>query len=410
MTHEKLKSIVKFGLIFIIVVLLVVASFGFGFYLGDKNIPSIDKVTSVTNKEMGMPEGVDFSMFWDVWRDMEDSYVNKSKMDREEMVYGAIGGMVKSLGDPYTVFMEPKEAKQFKDDVSGSFEGIGAEIGIRKDILTIISPLKGTPADLAGLRPGDKILKINDTITLDLTVEEAVGLIRGQKGTEVALYITRDGFEKAKEIKITRGTIKIPIVKFEMKGSDTAYIALYHFTSNSSIELRNALREALNVGAKRMVLDLRNNPGGYLDASIDIASLFLPAGEVVVSEKFGNGEKDEYKSYGPGILKDFPMVVLINEGSASASEILAGALRDIREVKLIGQKTFGKGSVQQLKDLKGGASLKITIAKWFTPKGYSISEGGLAPDVEVKMTEEDFENKMDPQLEKALEVIKTINN
>lgn len=409
MIFEKFKSIVKFSLIFIIITFSIGVSFGAGFYFGDKNIPSIEKVTSVANKEMGMPEGVDFSMFWDVWRDVEDSFVEENKISREDMVYGAISGMVKSLGDPYTVFLDPEEAKKFKDDVSGSFEGIGAEIGIRKDVLTIISPLKGTPADLAGLRPGDKILKINDTITLDLTVEEAVSMIRGQKGTEVVLYITRDGFEKAKEIKIIRGTIKIPIVKFEMKDGDTAYIALYHFTANSSVELRNALREALNAGAKKMVLDLRNNPGGYLDVSIDIASLFLSAGEVVVSEEFGNGEKDEYKSYGPGVLKDFPMVVLINEGSASASEILAGALRDVRGIKLIGQKTFGKGSVQQLKDLKNGASLKVTIAKWFTPKGYSISEGGLAPDIEVEMTEEDFEKQRDPQLEKALEIIKNTN-
>lgn len=402
----KFKSILKFSLIFIAAIFLMGVSFGAGFYFGDKNIPSIEKVTSVINKETGMPEGVDFSMFWDVWRDVEDSFVEEKKISREHMVYGAISGMVKSLGDPYTVFLDPEEAKKFKDDVSGSFEGIGAEIGIRKNVLTIISPLKNTPADLAGLRPGDKILKINDTITLDLTVEEAVSLIRGQKGTEVTLHITRDGFENTKEIKIIRGTIKIPIVKFEMKGNNIAHIALYHFTANSSIELRNALREALNAGAKKMILDLRNNPGGYLDVSIDIASLFLSEGEVIVSEEFGNGEKDEYKSYGPGVLKDFPMVILINEGSASASEILAGALRDVRGVKLIGQKTFGKGSVQQLKDLKGGASLKVTIAKWFTPKGYSISEGGLAPDIEIEMTEEDFEKQRDPQLEKALEIIK----
>lgn len=405
---EKTKKILKIVLQIGVVVLLMAISFGGGVFYGYDKVPSIQKVDGLSGKEDDKPQDVDFGLFWDVWHNVETSFVDKTKMDKKAMVYGAISGMVKSLKDPYTVFMAPEEAKKFKDDVSGSFEGIGAEIGIRKDILTIISPLKDSPAEKAGLRAGDKVLKIDDTLTSDLTVDEAVTLIRGPKGTEVILYITRDGFEKAKEIKITRGVITIPTAKFEMKEGNIAYIALYHFYGNSSIELRSALRDALLSGAQGLVLDLRNNPGGLLDMSIDIASIFLPEGKIVVTEDYGNGTKYEHKSYGPAVLKDFPMVVLVNEGSASASEILAGALRDVRGVKLIGQKTFGKGSVQRLEDLEEGASLKVTIAKWFTPNGYSISDGGLKPDVEVEMTDEDFEKNKDPQLEKALSVISNL--
>lgn len=406
MLSDNLKKAIKFISKSIVVLILSSLIFGYGVYVGQKRIPSIEKITGVMNKESGKSSEVNFGLFWDIWSDVEDSYVDKSKLNREEMVYGAISGMVKSIGDPYTVFLNPKEAKMFKDDVAGSFEGIGAEIGLRKNIITVISPLKGTPAEKAGLRAGDKILKINEAITIDMTVEEAVSLIRGPKETEVVLTITRDGLEKAKEIKIIRNTIKIPIVDFEMKDGNIAYVALYHFTENSSLELRKALREALSGGAQKLILDLRNNPGGYLDVAIDIASVFLSSNEIVVMEDFGNGEKDEFKSYGPGVLKDFPIVVLVNEGSASASEILAGALRDIRGVKLIGQKTFGKGSVQELKDLRDGASLKITVAKWLTPKGYSISDQGINPDIVIEMTEEDFEKGNDPQLDKAMEIIK----
>lgn len=406
MASEKTKKIIKIAVAILAGAGIITGTFFSGVYYGYNKIPSIEKVSGLTEKETGKPENVDFGIFWDAWKDIEDAYVGRNNLDRKAMVYGAVSGMVKALNDPYTIFLDPKEAKKFKDDVSGSFEGIGAEIGIRKGILVVISPLKDTPAEKAGLRPGDKILKINDTITLDMTVDEAVNLIRGQKGTEVVLTIARDGLEKAKEIKIIRGTIKIPIVKFEMKGDKIAYIALYHFTENSFSELKVALRDALNQGAEKLILDLRNNPGGYLDSAIDIASIFVPSGTVVVREDFGNGEKDEYKSYGPGILKDFPMIILANEGSASASEILAGALRDVRDVKLVGQKTFGKGSVQELKDMSEGATLKVTIAKWLTPNGYSISEQGLEPDVKVEMTDEDFEKERDPQLDKAIEIIK----
>lgn len=409
---ERAKKIIKIIIVVFAGAGMLVGVFFGGVYYGYKNVPSIEKVQGLANKEAEKPANVDFNIFWDAWKDIENTYVGRNSLDRKAMVYGAVSGMVKALNDPYTIFLDPTEAKKFKDDVSGSFEGIGAEIGIRKGVLVIIAPLKDTPAEKAGLRSGDKILKINDTITLDMTVDEAVNLIRGQKGTEVVLTISRDGFDKAKEVKIVRGTIKIPIVKFEMKDNNIAYVALYHFTENSFSELKVALREALSAGAEKLILDLRNNPGGYLDSAIDMASIFVPSGKVVVREDFGNGEKDEYKSYGPGVLKDFPMVVLVNEGSASASEILAGALRDIRGIKLIGQKTFGKGSVQELKDMTEGATLKVTIAKWLTPNGYSISEQGLEPDINIELTDEDFEQNRDPQLDKAIEVIQqlTVNN
>ena len=322
------------------------------------------------------------------------------------MVYGAIEGMVKSLKDPYTVFFKPVESKQFLDDVSGSFSGIGAEIGIRKDILTVISPLEDSPAQQAGLRAGDRILKIDDEVTAEMTVNQAVNLIRGPKDTVVKLTVSRPSDDEVKEISITRGDIKIPTIKWELKNDKIAYVQLFNFGQTAPGEFRNKILEVLRGSADRIILDLRNNPGGYLEVSQDIAGWFMEPGSVVVIESFGNGTEDkEYRTSGNGVLKNIPLVVLINEGSASASEILAGALRDNRNIKLIGAKSFGKGSVQELSNLREGTSLKVTIAKWLTPSKKSIMNEGLEPDVKVELKKEDIENLKDPQLEKAIEII-----
>jgi len=321
------------------------------------------------------------------------------------MVYGAIAGLVKSLDDPYSIFMEPEESKQFLDEISGSFGGIGAEVGMRKGILTIIAPLEDSPAQKAGLKAGDKVLKVDETITSDLNLDEAVRLIRGEKGTEVVLLISREEWNQAKEIKVIRDLIKIPILKWEMKENNIAYVQLYHFTENSADEFRKTITQVLKENPKGMILDLRNNPGGYLEIAVNIASWFLPKGEIVAMEDFGNGEKTEYRSKGYEGLKDLPTVILINKGSASASEIVAGALRDNLGVKIVGEKSFGKGSVQELENLKAGASLKITIAKWLTPKGTSIQDTGIEPDIALEITQEDSDNNRDPQLEKGIEVV-----
>lgn len=393
-----------------------------GAWYGYDHRPAIEKILSVAGKEPPPRyQDVDFDLFWDVWSRVEEKYVDKSKLDREKMVYGAIAGLVRALKDPYSDFFTPEISKQFREDVRGSFDGIGAEIGIRKNILTIISPLKNSPAARAGLRAGDKVFKIDDTAAADLALDEAVRLIRGQKGTQVVLTVVRNGLDKAKEIKIIRDTIKIESVTTESeKISNTGIdgkteekklpdgvfvITLNHFNEEAATAFRKAVQEFYATNSKKLVLDLRNNPGGYLQVSVDIASWFLPAGDVVVRERFADGSEEEHRSSGYRLFEKVPIVVLINEGSASASEILAGALRDAKGAKLVGMKSFGKGSVQEVVPLPKDAALKITIAKWLTPKGNEIDGKGLEPDINVELPEDREKIQGDPMMEKALEII-----
>ena len=373
------------------------------------------------------PEDIDFSLFWETYNELQKSFVNKDKIDTQKMIYGAIEGMVGSLGDPYTVFLPPQETKKFIEDAKGSFEGVGMEISVKEGQLQVITPLEGTPAQRAGLRAGDKITQIDGKTTIDMTIDEAVSLIRGQKGTKVILTIFREGWEKTQEIEVSRAVIEIPSLKWEMlaedksssrpssperdpeKDGNIAYLKLYHFTEKAGSDFQTAAFEILNSPADRIILDLRNNPGGYLDVVQEISGWFLEKGQTVVIEDYGKDEELEiYKSKGPARLSDYPTVVLINQGSASASEILAGALRDNRGIILIGEKTFGKGSIQGLTRLREGSSLKVTIANWLTPKGELISDIGLEPKIKVEMTEEDYEQERDPQLDKAIEIIKEI--
>jgi len=355
------------------------------------------------------PEDIDFSLFWETYNELQKSFVNKDKIDTQEMIYGAIEGMVRSLGDPYTVFLPPQETKKFIEDAKGSFEGVGIEISVKEGQLQVITPLEGTPAQRAGLRAGDKITQIDGKSTIDITIDEAVSLIRGPKGTKVILTIFREGWEKTSEFEVTRAVIEIPSLKWEIKNGDIAYLKLYHFTEKAGSDFQAAAFEILNSPADRIILDLRNNPGGYLDVAQEISGWFLEKGQTVVIEDYGKDEELKiYKSKGPARLSGYPTVVLINRGSASASEILAGALRDNRDIILIGEKTFGKGSIQGLTRLREGSSLKVTIAKWLTPKGELISDIGLEPNIKVEMTEEDYEQERDPQLDKAIEIIKEI--
>ncbi len=380
---------------FFFLVFVICASFGLGVYFGDSQC------------KFCAPEEIDFSLFWETYYKLQEKFVDKGKIDQTKILYGAISGMVNSLEDPYTVFFPPEETKRFEENVKGIFEGVGMEIGIKKGQLQVISPLENTPAQRAGLRAGDKILKINDTPSADLTIEEAVNLIRGPKGTEVTLTIFRAEWENTQEIKLVRDVIQVPSLKWELKESDIAYIKLYQFSETAGLDFKKAAAEILQSPAKKIILDLRNNPGGYLEISQDITGWFLERGEVVVIEDFGGKKEQEiYKSAGPSRFLNYPMVILINQGSASASEILAGALRDDREIMLIGEKSFGKGSVQELKELSDGSSLKITIAKWLTPKGELIADKGLEPDMKVEMTDEDYQEDRDPQLDKAIEAIK----
>jgi carboxyl-terminal processing protease len=349
------------------------------------------------------PEDIDFSLFWEAYHKLQEKFVDKSKIDPKQIIYGAISGMVKSLGDPYTVFLTPEETKRFVEDVKGTFEGVGMEIGIKKGQLQVIAPLEGTPAYRAGLKAGDKILKINDTPTVDLTLEQAVSMIRGPKGTKVRLTIYREGWEKEKEIEIVRDVIEVPSMRWEEKDG-IIYIKIYQFTQKASLDFARAAIEILKSPSRKIILDLRDNPGGYLEVAQDIAGWFLEKGKTVVIEEFANGERKEYKSEGPSYFSDYKIVVLINGGTASGAEILAGALRDNRGILLIGEKSFGKGSVQELESLREG-SLKITIAKWLTPSGKQISDVGLEPDEVVKMPEGE---EKDLQLERAIEILKSL--
>jgi carboxyl-terminal processing protease len=354
----------------------------------------------------GPPENVDLSLFWEAWHALEEDFVDAGKIDYQKMIYGAISGMTASLEDPYTVFMTPEDLKIFEEDVAGEFEGIGMEIGIRDDQLTVVAPLEGTPAEKAGLRAGDKIIKIDDKETRDLPVDVAVKYIRGPKGTKVTLTIFREGWPEPKEFIIIRDVIGVPSLKWELLDGNIAYLKLYHFTQAARSDFNSAALEILNSPAEKIILDLRNNGGGFLEVAQDIAGWFLEEGEVVTFEDARLAEEQKvYRSEGPSKLLHYPTLVLINEGSASASEILAGALRDNRGIKLIGETSFGKGSVQELRTLSKGG-LKITIARWLTPKGELIVDKGLEPDIRVEMTEEDYQKEKDPQLDKAIEIIK----
>lgn len=406
----------------LLLIILIVGFAGGIFFERFNEVTSNNPLKTLINRNLGQPDYADFSLFWAIWNSLHSKYVDKDKLDTQKLLYGAIEGMVNSIGDPYTVFFEPPQSKKFQEEISGSFGGIGIEIGKRNNVLTVIAPIKDTPAYKAGLKAGDKILRIDDKPTTDLSIEEAVNLIRGKRGTPVILTISSNGAD-TKEVEIIRDTIKIPTISWEILGSPpsgggkkVAYLQLFTFNQNIDSEFQKAAQEILKSEADGLILDLRNNPGGLLDSAINIAGWFLDKDQVVTAEAFSDGSRNEFRSNGNGSLKIYPTVVLINGGSASASEILAGALHDNRGVRLVGEKTFGKGSVQQLEQFKDGSSLKVTVAKWLTPSGISISDTGIEPDVKVELPKEkiekgEFEFELgapgkDPQLDKALDLLK----
>lgn len=398
-----------------VVLLLIFLSFNAGMLAAEmqKKTAAISLEELYSGKVLDLnseaPEGeiqdVDFSLFWDTWKLIKENYVDKDKVTEKKMFYGALHGLVSSVEDPYTVFMDPKIAQEFADDMAGTFEGIGAEIGIKNDILTIVAPLPGMPAEKAGLQAGDKVLAINGTSTMGISVDEAVNKIRGPKGTEVVLTIVREGMDDTKDIKVIRDAIIVKSVKTEMREDGIFVISVSNFNNDTENLFNGAVQEALRLKPKGIVLDLRNNPGGYLDTAIEVSSEWIEKG-VIVAEKNGDGTSREDVSRGRARLKDFKTVVLVNKGSASASEIVAGALQDHEKAKIIGEQTFGKGSVQTLRDLRDGSSVKITVAKWLTPKGRSINDEGIKPDEDIKLTAEDFEADRDPQMDRALEILR----
>jgi len=384
--------------------------FNLGFYFGNESSAE-SRAQGVANTSLGIPQGVtDFSSFWKVWNIIDEKFVptnDEVVADSQERMYGAIQGLAASLGDPYTTFFPPVESEMFESTIRGNFGGVGMEVGMRDGVLTVIAPLKDTPAEKAGVRSGDIIIAIDDELTQGSSVDESVQKIRGEIGTKVILTMMREGVEESFDVEIVRDTINIPTLDTELRPDGIFVISLYNFSAQSANLFRDALDEFIDSGSKKLILDLRGNPGGFLEASVDIASWFLPAGKVIVMEDFGgNDENKQYRSKGYDVFDEtLDFVILIDGGSASASEILAGALREHGKARLVGETTFGKGSVQELIDITPDTSFKVTVARWLTPKGNSISKGGVTPDIEVPYSLEDFEEGRDPQMEKAVEVL-----
>ncbi len=392
---------------YIVSILLIFVFFIFGIFIGTNNRPEIEKVVGISGKETAVTTNADFSPFWKAWNTINEKSPNADKITDQDRVYGTISGLVGSLNDPYSVFFKPEEAKSFEEEIAGNFEGIGMEVGIKDKILTVVAPLKDTPAYRANIKPGDKILKIDKTTTADMSIDNAIKLIRGPKGTTVTLTIFREGEKQSREIKIIRDTINIPTLDTELRPDGIFVIKLYSFDANSANLFRGAMQKFVEAKTDKLLLDLRGNPGGYLNAAVDMASWFLSNGKTVVTEDYGSKRlPDIYRSKGYDIFSDkLKFVILIDGGSASASEILAGAMQDSGRATLVGTQSFGKGSVQEVIKLTSDTLLKITVAKWLTPKGVSISEKGLTPDYKVEITQKDSEAKIDPQLNKAVELL-----
>ena len=390
---------------FFVIGLLVLISFSLGLMIGlwtnSGTALSFSKLLSSLPDSFAQT-GVRTQTFTDVWESIQNRYVGGSQ-EPEKMYYGALSGLVQSLGDPYSVFLDPEMTKEFSRELEGEFDGIGAEIGFKDNILTIVSPLRDSPASKAGLRAGDHVLHIDGKDTSNLSLSEAVALIRGEKGTTVRLELFRSEEDAPFTVDVTRDTITVESVQWRMIGS-IAYIEIIHFDSQSGTKFDQVLREALVQNPTGVVVDLRDNPGGYLEDAVHIASAFLPeSGQAVVIERFRDGKEEIHSTERAGTLVDLPVVVLANEGSASASEIVAGALQDHGRAKIVGKKTFGKGTVQDLEEFSDGSSLKLTIAEWLTPKKRSINKDGISPDIEVDRTIDDTED--DAQLQKALEIV-----
>lgn len=385
---------------FILVVLIAVAFFGGGYYLGVQGYRAeITKALQVSiNRQTPPDKNVDMSLFWQVWDTLSAKYYDKSKLVPSQMVYGAIEGMVSALGDPYTMFLPPAQNKVVNEDLSGSFEGVGIEIGYKDTRLAVIAPLAGSPAEKAGVKAGDYIVHIQDLKkgididSQDLPLSEAVADIRGPAGTVVTLTLVRQGSPKPIVVDITRQTLNVPsvVLSYVGKNSDIADIKVSRFGAETLGEWDKAVSSVLQKPeTKGIIIDLRNNPGGYLQAAIDLASDFVPANTTVVIQQNGDGSKQEFKSDRIERLGNYKVVVLINGGSASASEILAGALRDDRGIKLIGEKSFGKGTIQEPLDVSGGAGLHVTTAKWLTPDGTWVHMKGLTPDITITPKDSD---------------------
>ncbi len=386
---------------------LIIASLSFGYYLG-KNQYSLkvnkeEYKIEVKNKQPQKYSNVDMTLFWEVWETLNTKHLDKP-FNPQVLVRGAIKGLVKSVGDPYTVYLEPQENESFDETIRGTYEGIGAELTTDGDFVMVVAPFDDSPAQKAGIRPKDKIIKVDETNVIGMELPDVVKLIKGPKGTQVKLTILREGSDPF-ELEITRDSIVLTTVRKEFKEDNIAYIRISRFGETTNKEWDDAVKSLIleNPDFNSVILDLRSNPGGLLLSAVHVASEFIPKG-VVVREEYSDGTKSAIKVDHKGLLIGKKLIILVDQGSASASEILSGALREKADAKLVGTKTFGKGTVQSPIDYPDGSGLNITVGKWLTPDNYWVHKKGLEPDVEVTFTEEDIKNKKDVQLEKALEL------
>ena len=392
---------------------LLLLAAGGGYWWGIHQVKLLQGQPFQIQIERKLPEdkkGLNFSLFWEVWDRLNQNYLDKTELKPTEMILGAIKGMVASLGDPYTAFLPPEENKQVKEDLNGRFEGVGIELGYQDGNLSVIAPLKGMPAEKVGVRAGDLILKIGDKETGGMSLPEAVKLIRGPKNTTIELTLLHQGEKEPYLAAIVRATIIISSAEVEFDGQ-VAHLRLTRFGDRTKDEWNQAVAQikSRRSSLSGLILDLRNNPGGYLSGAVFIASEFLPSdsesefGGVVVQQEFASGKRETFSVDRLGQLTSLPLVVLVNQGSASASEIVAGALQDYQRAKVVGTTTFGKGTIQEAQDLAGGSGLHITIARWLLPSGKSIKEMGIKPDYEV---EDDLATEeIDEALEKAIAVL-----
>ncbi len=354
------------------------------------------------NQPAYLSQDVDFGLYWRVWNLLKERYWRRPVSDTK-LFYGSLRGMVEALEDPYTSFLDPQLTSEFNSELSGRFDGIGAEIGIKDDQLMIIAPLPDTPASRAGIKAGDQIFLIDGADTRGMRVEEAVRRIRGLRDTAVTLLINRPEFVSPKEFVITRAEITIKSVKVEWRPGGLAVIDLYSFGTDTTLDFKRMVLDLIPKEPKGLILDLRNNPGGLLDSAIDIAGEWVIKDQIIVIEQ--DSARTEFRSAGPSRLSGLPTVVLVNAGTASGAEILAGALQDYKLARVIGTKTFGKGSVQDFYQFEDGSALKYTIAEWLTPLGRSINKNGIDPDEVVEVTENDLVLENDPQMARALEIL-----
>ena len=382
-------------------IILLVSTFALGGLVGARTVMAhpYSKVGTFINTALGKPSDVNFSLYWDVYNKLEQKF--PKPIDQQELVYGAIRGTVAALGDRYSLFLSPKEADRFFEDINGEFSGIGAEISQEQEFFIIVAPLPGSPAEKAGLQAKDVITAVDEKDSKGLQFNELINAIRGPKGSEVKLGILRDGFDEPKEFSLMRDTITIASTSYTLRDDGLAYFKINQFGEDTVKALDTAADDILAKHAKGLILDLRNDPGGFLQTANDVSSFFIDHGVIVSEERKGGGKELFSVTHEPR-LKDIPLVVLVNGGSASASEIVAGAVQDTERGKLVGVKTFGKGSVQEVERLADGSALRLTIAKWLTPKDREINGTGVTPDIEIK---EEPTKDHDPQLDKAVELL-----